>query len=615
MTSNVENANKTSAEQVYKLKQQEWKKKRLRLQRLDYHLSIARGLTFLVLALLIWLTLVQGYFSPALPFFLVLVFLVLLIGHSRVIKRLKKSEVAQDYYTGRLGHLAGNWSGLGNSGSRYYDDEHPYSSDLDLFVEGGLFEYICGTPTRLGDDTLAHWLCAAADFQTINERQIAINELRDHIELLEELALLEKNLGGEGDQNQLARWCQSETIPVSRMQFKVAACLGFLALASFFAWTNGFGYYPFVIIFLLEIGFFGVNFRKIQQFTAETAVVASGLTILSQELRLIEDRQFDSPLLQRLCDNLQSEGRPPSYQIARINNLVQWMENSFRNQFFAPIAFLTGAPFYFMTQIAHWREKFGTSVPLWYESIGQIEALCSLARHSFENPDDVFPKIIADSDPATFEAQSLAHPLISKHCCVSNDLSITSSQSLTMVSGSNMSGKSTLLRTVGINVVLASCGAPVRATRLLTSRFQIGCAMRANDSLQQGASLFYSVVSRIKSVVELAGNSPPLLFLLDEILQGTNSHDRRIGAEGIIRQLINKDAVGLITTHDLALTKICDSLDGTAVNIHFDDHLENGQMHFDYKIKPGVVEKSNALELMRMMGLEVGPDIVDSITS
>jgi len=519
---------------------------------------------------------IEDYFSPVLALIVAIIFLSLLISHSRIIKRLEKSNLAQAYYASRLEHIAGNWAGLGNTGSRYYDDEHPYSSDLDLFVEGGLFEYICGTPTRLGDDTLADWLCAGADFRTIIERQKAINELRSQIELLENIALLEKGAGDEENQNQLLHWCHNEDTPVSRMQFAIAASLGLMALLSFVAWMIGFGYYPFVLVFLLELGFFGINFRNIQKFTAETAIAASGLTILSRELSLIERRQFDSPLMRRLCEDLQSEGR---------------------------------APFYFMIQIANWRKMFGASVPIWFDAIGQIEALCSLARYSFENSDDVFPTIIGDSDPIAFEAQDLAHPLIPRHSCVSNDLSITSSQSLTMVSGSNMSGKSTLLRTVGINVVLASCGAPVRATNLLTSRFQIGCAMRANDSLQQGASLFYSVVSRIKSVVELAGHSPPLLFLLDEILQGTNSHDRRIGAEGIIRQLIDRNAVGLITTHDLALTKISDSLDGAAVNIHFDDHLENGKMHFDYKIKPGVVEKSNAIELMRMMGLEVGKDI------
>ena len=186
-----------------------------------------------------------------------------------------------------------------------------------------------------------------------------------------------------------------------------------------------------------------------------------------------------------------------------------------------------------------------------------------------------------------------------------NDLALGGELRLVLVSGSNMSGKSTLLRTVGTNVVLALAGAPVRAKRLRVSRFQVGTAMRVNDSLQAGASLFYAVIRRLKSVVELAGRDPTLLFLLDEILQGTNSHDRRVGAEGVIRKLVESGAIGLVTTHDLALTKIVESLGSRAVNIHFEDRLINGRMTFDYRIRPGVVERSNALELMRMMGLEV----------
>ncbi len=177
---------------------------------------------------------------------------------------------------------------------------------------------------------------------------------------------------------------------------------------------------------------------------------------------------------------------------------------------------------------------------------------------------------------------------------------------LIMVSGSNMSGKSTLLRTIGINTVLAMCGAPVRAARLTLTPLQVGTAMRVHDSLQDGASLFYSEISRVKRIVEFAGQTPPLLFLLDELLAGTNSHDRRVGADGIIRQLVERGAVGLVTTHDLALTEIVDTLDGAARNVHLEDHLINGQMYFDYRVRPGVVKKSNALELMRMVGLDVG---------
>jgi DNA mismatch repair ATPase MutS len=203
------------------------------------------------------------------------------------------------------------------------------------------------------------------------------------------------------------------------------------------------------------------------------------------------------------------------------------------------------------------------------------------------------------------DGRQLGHPLLPNSACVRNDVRLGEDLRLILVSGSNMSGKSTLLRTIGTNVVLALSGAPVCAESLRLSPMQVGTAMRIQDSLQDGKSLFYSVVSRLKMVVDLSHEDRPLLFLLDEILQGTNSHDRRVGAEGVIRKLVEVGTLGLVTTHDLALTEIVDSLNGQAKNCHFEDQLINGKMTFDYTIRPGVVQKSNALELMRLLGLDV----------
>jgi DNA mismatch repair ATPase MutS len=174
-----------------------------------------------------------------------------------------------------------------------------------------------------------------------------------------------------------------------------------------------------------------------------------------------------------------------------------------------------------------------------------------------------------------------------------------------IVSGSNMSGKSTLLRTIGINTVLAMAGAPVRAARLQLSPLAIGASIRVNDSLQGGSSRFYAEITRLRKIADEAAGPIPLLFLLDELLQGTNSHDRAIGAEGLLKTLVQRGAVGLVTTHDLALTAIVDILDGKARNVHFQDHLESGKISFDYQLREGVVTKSNGLELMRSIGLNV----------
>jgi DNA mismatch repair ATPase MutS len=188
---------------------------------------------------------------------------------------------------------------------------------------------------------------------------------------------------------------------------------------------------------------------------------------------------------------------------------------------------------------------------------------------------------------------------------VRNDLELGQTPALLVVSGSNMSGKSTLLRSVGMNTALALAGAPVRARSFRVSPVQVGACMRVADSIQAGTSHFYAEVLRLKLLVDLGGRGMPLLFLLDEILHGTNSHDRRIGAAALVRGLLKQGAIGLVTTHDLALARIADELAPSAANVHFVDHLQDGRMVFDYRIRPGVVQKSNALALMRAVGLAV----------
>lgn len=590
---------------AYETRRQTHQNEQTAYKKTDDLLALARGIVFLLIVVLVWASVIQNYFSILLPFVVVAVFFVLTIIHSKVAKRLGQSTRAMAYYASRIQHLDGEWVGRGNTGLRYQDLAHPYSSDLSLFVEGGLYEYICGTPTRLGEDTLAAWLCNGADVQTVMQRQDAISELKGHRELFEQFIIIDDKVREQVDQNQLKHWCIKGFTRTSGVLIAVAAILGLLVLFSFAAAIFGFGYLPFLTVFVLGLCFYTFSFRKIQLFTSEASSAVSGLTALSRVMSKMEQQQFKSPLLQQLCADLKTEGQLPSWQIGRLNNLVLWLENSLRNQFFAPIAFAVGLPLLIMFRVDRWRERVGPSVSGWSNATGQMEALCSLARYSFENPADPFPQINADSAPITFKAQGLCHPQLPREACVANDISMGGELSLVMVSGSNMSGKSTLLRTIGVNLVLAFCGAPVRAESLTTSRLQIGCAMTANDSLQQGVSLFYAVISRIKNIVELAGATPPLLFLLDEILQGTNSHDRRIGAEGVIRQLLAKNSIGLVTTHDLILTEIVEPLGAAAINIHFEDQIQDGKMHFDYKIHPGVVRKSNALELMQMIGLDV----------
>ena len=253
--------------------------------------------------------------------------------------------------------------------------------------------------------------------------------------------------------------------------------------------------------------------------------------------------------------------------------------------------------------IERWRAAAGPLVARWLEAAGELEALASLAAYAYEHPDDVFPELV-DAGPR-YEGVGLGHPLLPARAMVRNDVRLGDAPRVLVVSGSNMSGKSTVMRTVGVNAVLAQAGAPVRARSLTLSPLRLGATLRIQDSLQEGASRFYAEITRLKQVVDLADGPVPVLFLLDEILHGTNSHDRRIGAEAVIRGLVAKGAIGLVTTHDLALSKGTETLGTQVKNVHFEDHLEDGRIAFDYEMRDGVVEKSNAIELMRAVGLDL----------
>jgi DNA mismatch repair ATPase MutS len=292
----------------------------------------------------------------------------------------------------------------------------------------------------------------------------------------------------------------------------------------------------------------------------------------------------------------------PARRIAELRRLTDLLDAR-RNQLFAPLAAL----FLWGTQIGlaveRWRLQWGSVLEDWLVAAGEFEALASLSGYAYENPDAIFPEI-CDGEPE-LRARALGHPLLPNDKCVRNDLELGGERRALIISGSNMSGKSTYLRTAGCNILLALAGAPVRAASLRLTPLAIAASIQISDSLLEGTSHFYAEIKRLRQVVKLSQSGLPVLFLLDEILHGTNSHDRRIGASAVVKGLVERGALGLVTTHDLALAKIADEMAPAIENVHFQDHLEQGRMAFDYRIREGVVEKSNALELMRAVGLDV----------
>ena len=553
-------------------------------------------------AVLLWMAFVRAAISPFWPLGAWLSFGGLAAIHARRLQGFERAQAAERVYLRGLDRVLDRWAGAGRDGAAFLPG-HPYANDLDLFGPASLFELLNTTRTEIGELTLADWLRGPAALPEVRARQAAVDELRPMLDLKEDVAVLasESPVGRTG---LLAAWAASPPVrfaPALRMVLAACALIT-IALAVvvyrdviapewLFAWL------------FVETGVAALWRRRFHTVLHAIETPERDLGLLAGLLARIEAEPFTSPRLAALHQALLTHGVPPSKRIARLRTLVSWLDST-HNMMFAPIAFVLLLRQQLAIAIDRWHAAYGPAVSEWLRAVGEVEALAALATFAYERPDDPFPELVDEG--TIYEADGLGHPLIAAGVGVRNDVRLGSGgPRVIIVSGSNMSGKSTLLRSVGVSVVLALAGAPVAARRLRLSALVLGATLHIEDSLHAGHSRFYAEILRIRTIADAARGPVPLLFLLDEILHGTNSHDRRIGAEGIVRALVGLGAIGLVTTHDLALTELPARLADAAVNMHFEDRLEDGKMIFDYRMRPGVVEHSNALALMRAIGLDV----------
>jgi hypothetical protein len=383
----------------------------------------------------------------------------------------------------------------------------------------------------------------------------------------------------------------------------IAVVLTAAAVATAAYWTLSGDPGPFIAVAVLEILFSVPQRARVRRALHAAEGPARDLDVLAHVLERLEREPVRAPRLAQLRAELDTAGVPASAAIRRLHRLVE-LHDWQHNQFFAPLAAALLWGTHLAWAIERWRARHGAHVGTWLRVVGDFEALSSLSAYRFEHPADAWAELVEET-AATFDGRALGHPLLPAARMVRNDVRLAGDTRLLVVSGSNMSGKSTLLRTVGINAVLALAGAPVRAAALRLTPLAVGATLRIQDSLQEGRSRFYAEITRIRELADVARGPLPLLFLLDELLHGTNSHDRLVGASGVLRSLLDRGAVGLITTHDLALTAVAADLAPRAVNVHFEDRFEQGELLFDYRMHPGAVTRSNAIALMRAVGLDV----------
>lgn len=531
-------------------------------------------------------------------------FAALVLAHDRIFSARARARRAIAFHERALARIEGRFAGTGTPGDRFADSAHPCAVDLDLFGTGSLFELLCAARTHPGEERLASWLLAPAPTAALRARQRAVAALAPRLGLREDVAVLGDDVRAAVDAAALAAWGEGPPFAEPWLLSASLALAAGAALAAA-AWALGLaGPVPFLAVLLCEWGFSYSVRGAVRRALGGIERPASELRILALLLARLEREPFDDAALRAHQSALRGAGAAASGRIAQLERTVARLEWG-HNQLFAPVAFaLSWTPLH-AALVERWRAASGRDIRRWLDAMAEMEALSSLAGYAFEHPDDPFPDVEEPGPErrALVQGEGLRHPLLPG--AVPNDVRLgDGGPRVVLVSGSNMSGKSTYLRTVGVNAVLALAGAPVRAAKLRLAPLRIGATLRIQDSLQAGRSRFYAEIMRLKELSDLAGGELPLLFLLDEILHGTNSHDRRIGAEAIVRGLVAKGGLGLVTTHDLALTELAGA-DGALANAHFEDQVRDGEIAFDYRLRPGVVQHSNAIALMRAAGLRV----------
>ena len=560
----------------------------------------ARTAAGLGIPAILWLAFALHAVSAWLAFLPAVMYLVLDRQHESVYHALNRASRGMKYYERGIARVEGRWMGTGIIDTKFVEPHHIYGNDLDVFGEGSLFELLCSAKTRTGQETLARWLAGPASRDEILLRQQAVEELRNNLDLREDLAVSAPDRG-DIDMRRIDEWANApaSSLPLARRLAPILVGLTICALAYSY-WIKSAGLLP--VTLALEIAFALSCRQRVLDIIVAVREPAAEIGGLYAPLSRLEREDFQASKLRSLKTMLHTDRGTASSQVRWLTGLTAMLD--YRHN---PNTGLILPLFLWTTQVSFaveaWRGRHRARIRTWVDAVGELEALCALAGYAYEHPEYPFPQI--EEGPPHIEGRDLRHPLLPTSVCVPNSIELGAGPQLLIVSGSNMSGKSTFLRTLGLNIVLALAGAPVPAIRLKCSVMAIGASLRTQDSLRTGTSRFYAEVRRLNDILNHAQQGTAVLFLVDEMLHGTNSHDRVVGAEAVLRALLEADAIGVVTTHDLAIAGIAAQLMDRAANMHFQDRMDNGTLAFDYILQPGIVTRSNAIELMRAAGLRI----------
>lgn len=576
------------------------------LQKKENKLSLARLITFITGIALFF---ILFRYSAVIA---VISLLAAIILFAWLIRKYSKTEQQKHFYRyletinqreGRC--LQGQFSDYPD-GSEYINKNHPNAYDLDLFGRASLFQYLNRTTSKPSSDMLASWLTSPAAINEIKSRQQAVTELAPELDWRQQLMTLGySDPNADANPYELIQWANSSNTFIQKKHLKVLtyglSAFGIIAIVLVIAFSLP----ASLLIPVFTVNFFfyfGLN-NHITRLQNQVGKSSGMLDSYASTIRLIERKAFTAEKLKALHKVFSGKGGA-SAAIARLSTLVSRLDVRLNVMVAIPLNLLCFWDILWCFALEKWKEKNKNKLHAWFDAMAELECLSCLANMSFNNPDWCFPEVIPEY--FTFDAINAGHPLIPEDRRICNSLLITGNGKTAIVTGSNMSGKSTFLRTCGVNCILAFAGAPVCADSFRISHVMVYTSMRITDSLEDNTSSFYAELKRLSAMIKEAEHNQKVFMLLDEILRGTNSNDRHTGSVALIRQLIDYNTVAIVATHDLKLAELAEKIPDRIDNYHFDVKIDGEELYFDYKLNHGICTSMNASILMKKMGIHIG---------
>ncbi len=589
--------------ELYQQRTEDFKQRATALQARYEKFGFVRLTTFIIgIALLIFLYSTNPLIGIIVTFVFLAAFYRLVIWHQKLLHEKQIEEALALINQQELAFMQDDFQSF-EDGKEFMDPAHPNSIDMDIFGPYSFFQYTNRTTTSMGKKRLAEYLTTVADKPEILARQEAIAELQDQLEWRQKFRA--HGMSTEDAPEHLAQlkiWLAQPDFVQSNSMYKAALIIApILTFVGLFVWFFYWPWYLAMIFFLPAFYMLRTTIDQVNQTHVQTTNAGETLAYYAYLIEHLEEKHFQSDKLQSLSSALDTDAKKASARLKRLSFIIHQL-NLRLNPFAIILNIFTLWDLQWVLRLEKWKSEQRDDLPQWFAALAEFEALLSFATVYYNRPDWVFPEI---TEQPLFDGTNLGHPLISPKERVANDIQIPTAGHIKLITGSNMAGKSTFLRTVGLNMVLAMAGAPVCAKKLSLPILELYSSMRTQDALHESTSSFYAELKRLKIIIEAVEEKRNIFFLMDEILKGTNSNDRHTGSKALITQLIKSKGSGIIATHDLELGAMSESADGAIENLCIEVAVDDGKLIFDYKLKPGVSQSFNATLLMREMGIRV----------